>query len=346
MNAQSEPLVSILTPVYNEEKYLAECVDSILAQTYSNWELTIVNNQSVDRSLEIAAGYASGDSRIRVITTPEFFPQDRNFNYALRQMSPHSKYCKVVQGDTWIFPDCLRLMVQAAEAHPTVGIVSSLWMTSEQVHSNTLPYPSLFIPGREICRIQLLSDEDYFGSPTTVMYRSDVVRKRDPFYREEARSSDAEACFEILQEWDFSFIHQLLSFNRTDNISVSTPSRHFARFILNQYVHLRRYGPVFLTPAENAEAQRLFTCHFYSFLAERALTLPGKAFWDYHRQALATIGEQLSWPLLGKYVVREILAALLSPKQGVSWLIRQVSRQREPMRAGRIVGVRPTNRRS
>jgi glycosyltransferase involved in cell wall biosynthesis len=48
------PLVSILTPVYNGEKYLAECIRSVLAQTYQNWEYTIVNNCSTDKTLEIA----------------------------------------------------------------------------------------------------------------------------------------------------------------------------------------------------------------------------------------------------------------------------------------------------
>ncbi|HWG97207.1 MAG TPA: glycosyltransferase, partial [Nitrospira sp.] len=61
MNAH-DPLVSIVTPVYNGEKYLAECIESILAQTFPRWDYTIVNNCSTDRSLEIAECYAQKDS--------------------------------------------------------------------------------------------------------------------------------------------------------------------------------------------------------------------------------------------------------------------------------------------
>ncbi len=64
MNLASQPLVSIVVPVYNEAEFLAECMDSIIAQTYQNWECTIVNNCSTDDSAEIARQYAAADRRI------------------------------------------------------------------------------------------------------------------------------------------------------------------------------------------------------------------------------------------------------------------------------------------
>ena len=56
----SHPFVSIVSPVYNEAEYLAECIDSVLAQTYQNWDYTIVDNCSTDGSVEIAQRYAKG----------------------------------------------------------------------------------------------------------------------------------------------------------------------------------------------------------------------------------------------------------------------------------------------
>src|SRR4051812_18763878 len=107
-----QPLVSVVTPVYNEEKHLAECVESVLAQTYSNWEYVVVNNCSTDRSLHIVQSYAAKDARIRVCDNREFLRAVSNQNHALRQISSESKYCKVVLGDDKIFPECLAKMVE------------------------------------------------------------------------------------------------------------------------------------------------------------------------------------------------------------------------------------------
>src|SRR5688572_13422291 len=101
---ESQPLVSIVTPVYNEEQYLAECIESVLSQTYRNWDYTIVDNCSTDASLAIAQRYAAADARIRVIRNAQFLTALQNCNAALRQISPGSKYCKVVLGDDWIYP--------------------------------------------------------------------------------------------------------------------------------------------------------------------------------------------------------------------------------------------------
>ena len=62
-----EDLISIIIPVYNTEQYLNECVDSILAQTYENWELFLVDDGSTDKSGEICDDYAKNDTRIKVL---------------------------------------------------------------------------------------------------------------------------------------------------------------------------------------------------------------------------------------------------------------------------------------
>lgn len=62
------PVVSVVTPVYNGERHLAECLESVLAQRYPHWEHVIVDNASTDGSVDIARGYAARDARIRVVT--------------------------------------------------------------------------------------------------------------------------------------------------------------------------------------------------------------------------------------------------------------------------------------
>lgn len=68
---QEKPLVSIVLPVYNGEKYLRESLDSILAQTMQDWELIVVDDCSQDTTPQILADYAASDSRIRVMRNAE-----------------------------------------------------------------------------------------------------------------------------------------------------------------------------------------------------------------------------------------------------------------------------------
>src|SRR5690606_18531829 len=64
----SNPLISIVVPVYNSEKYLPECIESILNQNYANIELIIVNDGSTDNSLSIAEKFSENDSRIKILS--------------------------------------------------------------------------------------------------------------------------------------------------------------------------------------------------------------------------------------------------------------------------------------
>ena len=109
----AHPLVSVVTPFYNTAPYLAQCIESVLAQTYPHFEYILMDNCSTDGSAEIAETYARRDSRIRLIRCSEFLSQLANYNRALTQISDESEYCKIVQADDWIFPNCLQLMVQA-----------------------------------------------------------------------------------------------------------------------------------------------------------------------------------------------------------------------------------------
>src|SRR5690348_6956951 len=94
MPAKEEPLVSIVTPVYNGVRYLRECIESVLAQSYTHWDYTIVNNCSTDKTLDIAYEYAAKDPRIRIHNNTKFVQVIDNWNIAFRRVSPTSTYCK------------------------------------------------------------------------------------------------------------------------------------------------------------------------------------------------------------------------------------------------------------
>jgi glycosyltransferase involved in cell wall biosynthesis len=328
MGLTSQPLVSVVTPVYNTEKYLAECIESVLAQTYEHWEYVIVNNCSTDRSLEIAQRYADRDARIRLCDNDGFLNQMQNWNHAMRQISPDSKYCKVVHADDWLFPECIARMVSLAEAHPVVGIVSAYRLDETRVNLDGLPYPSNVVSGWQIGRSALLDGLRVFGAPTSLLIRSDLVRSRPEFYDESTVCADSHVCFELLQRSDFGFVHQVLTFTRRHNESITSLMHRFNTRKLGWFVALTKYGPVFLDEQEYRERLHQVIEGYHAFLAKSAFELREKAFWDYHRAELKKLGHPIQPAKLAKAVfmqlldlrdtVRTIRPALRRKSQGTS----------------------------
>lgn len=326
MDRSLEPIVSVVTPFYNTERYLAECIEGVLSQTYKNYEYILVNNCSTDQSLEIAQKYAQRDSRIRLFSNDKFLTQVQNYNHALIKISNKSKYCKIVQADDWIFSDCIRQMVAVAETNPNISIVSSYRLLGPKVANAGLPYPSTCASGREVCRLQLLTNLFFFGSPTSILFRSDIIKSRVPFYSENSLHEDTEVCYEILENSNFGFVHQILTFTRTENESITSTTCNFNPDILDKFIIVKKYGPKYLNKKEYQECFRNIKRRYFLFLGERALYKQKKGFWEYHKQGLDTIGFSLRRELW-KYALLALLYLLLNPKQSAERLIERYKRK-------------------
>jgi len=309
VSGSAQPLVSVLTPVYNGEKYLVECIESVLGQTFENWEYLIVNNCSTDSTREIAEKYASRDPRIRVHNNEVFVKAIPNHNIAFRLISPDCKYVKVVHADDWLYPECIARMVALAEAHPSVGVVGSYSLEGDHVVWDGLPYSSAVVSGRDICRWYLRGGPYIFGSPTSVLYRADLVRSRDPFYREQYPLwADLDACLDLLRESDFGFIHQVLSYTRRHDEAASSVARRLNTYIFGQLEILKRYGPVYLEPSEYQERLRIHLREYHRFLGQGLFKRPGdREFWRYHTAGLRELGV----PITRAALVRATIGAAL-----------------------------------
>ena len=308
---QSAPLVSVVTPFYNTRDYLGECIESVLRQTHENWEYVLVDNSSNDGSAEIAEGYvARFPGKIRLIRTESFLSQVQNYNFALTCISPDSKYCKMVQADDWLFPECIRNMVEVAETHPSVGIVAAYLLEGNEVRLGGLPYPSTMVAGRDVCRLFFFRNIYVFGSPTSLLMRSDLIRSRNPFYDERyAPFEDGHVCFDLLRTCDFGFVHQVLTYLRCDNAGITSPMRQFRVGLFTQLSMLVAHGGDYLSGEEYEYCLKRAEREYFFYLAKCACALrpETRAFWDFHRRGLASIGYSLDWKHLARWLPRALI---------------------------------------
>jgi len=284
VNMMTGPLVSIVTPVYNGEKFIGECIESILRQTYSNFEYGIVNNRSTDNTLDIVLKYAELDDRITVYENDRFLPVMQNFNNAISKVSRKAKYCKIVCADDWISDDYLLKTVELAENNPRVGIVSSYRLVGQRIVPAIMPYRKNVFSGREMARMNLLDGPYTFGSPTALLYRTEIVFKKEKFYNEERTVGDTEACYEILKEWDFGFVHQILSFNRVHDSSLTSKGVYLKKNIPDHIYMLLNYGQFYLDDAEFACKMKILTNKYFMFLGQNIGRFRDVEFRKYHEE--------------------------------------------------------------
>lgn len=111
MSVSGGPLVTVTIPMYNNERFIRQTVESVLSQTYTNFELLVYDDCSTDGSYEIVASI--DDPRIRLLRNPGNLGPEGNWNRAISNI--RGTYVKLICGDDILFPDCLEKQVAVFE---------------------------------------------------------------------------------------------------------------------------------------------------------------------------------------------------------------------------------------
>ena len=319
------PRVSVVTPFYNTSSYLRQCIESVLKQTFVDWEYVLVDNCSDDGSGQIARSFANLDGRVRLMSTPRFFTQVQNYNFALRQISDKSTYCILVQADDRILPTCLERMVRVGDAHADVGVVTSYHMEGAVVRGGPIALEESVLDGREVCRRTLSGQLSVFGSPTTVMYRASVIRAQEEEFFDGGRlHEDTDALFRTLMEWKLGFVHEILSFVRVDNASISSAVRDYDPFVLDRFLRVRLYADKVLAKEEADSLKRTAEYEYLRHVAARMVEGGGKEYWNYHRKGLRTASYELSMGRVAAFGLLEVAGWIGNPLKSAVAIIRRL----------------------
>ena len=170
------PMVSIIVPVYNAEKTLRRCVESILAQQYSDFEVLLMDDGSVDTSGSICDEYAQKDSRIRVIHKPNSgVSNTRNLALDLAK----GVYLQFLDSDDWLTPDATSSLVRAAETNQCDLVIADFYRVIGERLSHKGDIKDDTILSREEFAAHMMENpaDFYYGVLWNKLYRREIVEQ-------------------------------------------------------------------------------------------------------------------------------------------------------------------------
>lgn len=278
------PLISVIMPVYNSQTYLHESISSILSQTFEDFEFIIINDGSVDDSVDIISKFQ--DDRIRLINN-----KTNKGNYWARNIGfdkAEGKYYCIMDSDDISISNRLEVQFDYMEKNPEVGICGSLvrFLPSDKIlnrplsheeikisfiKNNYCTHPSLMIRGLLVKEYNLRYNEDYLYSAdydlvSRILARFKVVNLPNVLLKYRLHGSQISQKFQLKQKMyaDRIRIKQLSNFDITpnefekqlhlqlvtqkyiDNVNNIRELQHWANFLLKQNEKTGYYNSILL----------------------------------------------------------------------------------------------------
>ena len=194
--------VSVVMPNYNNAMYIAEAIESVLAQTYTHFECIILDDASTDESLDVIKRQATRDARIRVLQndTNQGIPKTRNCLF--REVSPKARYIAIIDSDDVMELNRLEEQVTFLEEHKSyAGVGSHTTLIDEKGNVvGTHRYPT---DNREIKKTLLHMNP---FAQSAMMLRAGAVRKTGWYDETLTRAQDYDYWIRMIQSYDMGNI--------------------------------------------------------------------------------------------------------------------------------------------
>jgi glycosyltransferase involved in cell wall biosynthesis len=259
------PLVSICIPTFNAEKYLKECLEGVTSQTFTDFEVLIVDNQSTDQTLEIVKLYAEHDSRFRIVVNEHNIGAINNFNRCIELAN--GQWIKYVHADDLISPDCLEKLLTAKQPNSDLICCRRNFLFEPGVSEKTREYylsilsdrsiDSLFpnstnISAQDFCKATLENiGFNIVGEPVAVLANRNVFYRYGTFNQHIINKCDVELWTRIAIHTGITYVPQALATHRVHSDSLTTGNttdRHYRKSQIDQLILLHEFAlnPVYI----------------------------------------------------------------------------------------------------
>lgn len=220
-------MVTIAIPFYNAEDYLAQVIDSVLWQTYTNWQLILLDDGSTDSSLTIAKDYAAKDKRISVISDG----QNKNLGYRLNQIPllVNTEYLARMDADDIMHPQRIEKQINTLIKHPEIDVLGTNAYTINE-KDEVVGMRQVFDQTIKMKKVQS------FIHPT-IMAKTEWF-KNNLYDVQAVRIEDAELWYRTRNGYNFMMLLEPLLFYReigNDYYKKYFKSNEAKKYILNKY---------------------------------------------------------------------------------------------------------------
>ena len=197
--------ILVFVPTYNSEKYLRQCLDSVLQQTFQDWQCVISDDASTDKSVEIAREYEKLDSRFKVLTHEKNVGAANNWNRA--KENNNSFATKILCADDYLLKDALKEQLDILQRNQTAIVFSERYIifpSGKKLHPRLPKYASN-ISFNHAFKFYINLGRNIFGEPVTALFRTDLFVKSEGFYPKFEYSLDTSGYMAIARGHDVTF---------------------------------------------------------------------------------------------------------------------------------------------
>ena len=197
--------ILVFVPTYNSEKYLRQCLDSVLQQTFQDWQCIISDDSSTDKSVEIAREYEKTDSRFKVLTHEQNVGAANNWNRA--KENNNSFATKILCADDYLLKDALQEQLDVLQRNKTAIVFSERYIvfpSGKKLHPRLPKYASN-ISFNDAFKFYINLGRNIFGEPVTALFRTDLFVKSEGFYPKFEYSLDTSGYMAIARGHDVTF---------------------------------------------------------------------------------------------------------------------------------------------
>jgi glycosyltransferase involved in cell wall biosynthesis len=289
-----QPLVAIVTPVFNGAKFLAETMDAVQAQSHGRLVHIVHDNASTDATPEILAQYAQARVPVEVVRTARTSLIAQNWNAAVARVPADARYFRILCADDLIEPEFVERTVALAERNPSVVVVGCGLKHREASATETY-----WDAGREVFPGQEAVSRFFLGQGLIIahqtLFRRSALDWRRPFFDEDLVANDTDTCLHLLRHGDWGFVHDVLATTRDHP---DTHSRRIKQINIHQCEHLillERHAPFAFGSLEGRRWVEKYRRYYLRQLV-RARVMGTRELFDLHVKVIRKFGARsLLW---------------------------------------------------